>query len=271
VTGFRCKITLQSNRRHSRRHIDLIRSCGITAVARSQEFANHSCNPPHGPFRLFVCARICSLLLFASMCLAQDVNLPTDEGSFKIGVTVVSSAWLKGDIYLLNRNTSSLPKFKKLQSIGSLYTPVLNLPVRDFIDGFPGITDRFEWFAIDDKGRFWISNPGRYRFRLESDDGAILSIDEETIINSDGIHSLARKTGTADLTDGIHDIRISYFQGPRYQIALILEISEPGENTFHIFNIERFQPPADRIEDGSLNRTLHINSKKKSKQSAKPE
>jgi hypothetical protein len=240
-------------------------------MARAEEFANHTSNPPHDVFRLFMCARICSLLLFASMCLAQDVKIPTDEGSFKFGVTVVNSAWLKGDIYLLNPNTSRLPKFKKLQSIGSLYTPVLNLPVRDFLDGFPGITDRFEWFAIDYKGRFWISKPGRYRFCLVSDDGAILSIDEKTIINNDGIHPLATKTGTADLTDGIHDIRISYFQGPRIQIALILAISEPGENTFHIFNIERYQPPADRIEDGSLNRMLHINSKKKSKQSAKPE
>jgi len=240
-------------------------------MARAEEFADHTSNPSHGVFRLFMCARICSLLLFASMCLAQDVKLPTDEGSFKFGVTVVNSAWLKGDIYLLNRNTSRLPKFKKLQSIGSLYTPVLNLPVRDFLDGFPGITDRFEWFAIDYKGRFWISNPGRYRFRLISDDGAILSIDEETIINNDGVHPVRTKTGTADLTDGSHDIRISYFQGPRIQIALILTISEPGENTFHIFNIERYQPPADRIEDGSLNRELHINSKQKSKQSAKPE
>ena len=71
-------------------------------MARAEEFANHTSNHPHGVFRLFMCARICSLLLFVSMCLAQDVKLPTDEGSFKFGVTVVSSAWLKGDIYPLN-------------------------------------------------------------------------------------------------------------------------------------------------------------------------
>jgi hypothetical protein len=106
-----------------------------------------------------MCTGLSRLLLSASMCPAQEGKLPSDEHAYSFGVTVVSSSWLKGDIYLLKPETSSLPNFKQLESIGSLYTPVLNLPSRNFREGFPGITDRFEWFAIDYHGRFWISKP----------------------------------------------------------------------------------------------------------------
>ncbi len=43
--------------------------------------------------------------------------------------------------------------------------------------GFPGLTDRFEWFAMDYSGKFWIDRTGLYRFRLVSDDGAMLYVD----------------------------------------------------------------------------------------------
>ncbi len=231
----------------------------------ADKFAVHTSSPLLAASLLRMCARICSLLFVASMCPAQDLQLPTDEGDFKFGITVVSSAWLKGDIYLLNPGISSLPKFKKLKSIGSIYTPILNLPARNFREGFPGITDRFEWFAIDYKGRFWISRPGKYRFLLISDDGAKLYIDEKTIISNDGIHPATTATGEASLAEGVHDIRVSYFQGPRYEIALILAIAEPGEKKFRVFNLERFQPPAEKFEDGSLGRMSGANSKKKSR------
>jgi hypothetical protein len=213
---------------------------------------------------LLMCAGFCGLLLSASMCPAQEVKLPSDEHAYSFGVTVVSSSWLKGDIYLLKPETSSLPNFKKLESIGSLYTPVLNLPSRNFHEGFPGITDRFEWFAIDYHGRFWVSKPGKYRFALQSDDGARLFIDSKTVINNDGTHAPITLTGAVNLTEGIHTIRVSYFQGPREHIALVLAISEPGQEKFFIFNIERYQPPADKYNDSSIDQTTDVNSRKKS-------
>ena len=121
---------------------------------------------------------------------------------------------LRGEIYLLPPGTVELPKFEKLKSIGAIYTSALNIPARDFLEGFPGVTDRFEWFAIDYTGHFYIDNPGKYRFLLGSDDGSKLYIDNRRIIDNDGIHPIQYEEASITLKGGIHSIRISYFQGP---------------------------------------------------------
>lgn len=157
---------------------------------------------------------------------------------------MVVSSGLQGQIYYIRRNSPHLPKFEKLKPVGTIYTPSLNIPPQDFTQGFPGVTDRFEWFAIDYTGRFWIEHPGTYRFLLTSDDGAKLYIDGKQIVDNDGVHPPASESGSVKLDGGIHRIRISYFQGPRLQVALILQVAPPGEE-FRIFSTDEFKPPAD--------------------------
>jgi hypothetical protein len=231
-------------------------------MASARKFALHPSTPPRATSFLVVSVQTWLLLLVACICPAQDVEPPTDGRAFSFGVTVVSSSWLKGDIYLLPPNTYSLPNFKKLKSIGSVYTPFLYMPTRAFLEGFPGISNRFEWFAIDYSGRFWVSNPGKYRFALKSDDGSKLYIDSKTIIGNDGVHPPTSITGTVNLVEGMHTIRVSYFQGPRYQIALILAVSEPGQKELYVFNMEKYLPPADRLKDRTIDQTPDADSGK---------
>ena len=115
---------------------------------------------------------------------------------------------------------------------------------QDFRDGFPGITKRFEWFAIDYTGRFWIENPGDYAFLLTSDDGATLSIDDALVIDNDGQHPPQDANGKITLTRGVHRIRVAYFQGPRFEVALVLKVAPPGE-PLRIFSTDEFKPPPD--------------------------
>jgi len=151
------------------------------------------------------------------------------------GSTTASSAVLKGDIYYLPEGTESLPDFSSLTPVGSIYTNTLDIPQRSFTDGFPGITDRFEWFAIKYTGTFDINKEGEYAFRLVSDDGSRLIIDNNKIIDNDGQHSVSSASGKAYLTRGSHSIEVDYFQGPRYDIALQLYWAPPGE-TESVFN-----------------------------------
>lgn len=160
------------------------------------------------------------------------------------GVTVVDPFGLRGEIYLLPSDTLWLPKFEKLKSIGAIYTSALNIPVRSFQEGFPGITRRFEWFAIDYTGYFYVDNPGKYRFVLSSDDGSKLYIDKKTVINNDGVHPMTTEMGAVTLKGGIHQIRISYFQGPRTELGLILGVAPPGED-WRVFSTNEFRPPRD--------------------------
>jgi hypothetical protein len=168
---------------------------------------------------------------------------PADGSIPTFGVTVVDNAGLRGQVYLIPEGSQSLPKFKKLKPIGALYTSSLNIPPRSFTEGFPGITNRFEWFAIDYTGRFWIETPGRYRFGLLSDDGSKLYIDHKTVIDNDGVHPPKALTATVKLRGGIHSIRVSYFQGPRAELALILGVAELGAKEFRVFDTHEFRPP----------------------------
>src|SRR5436305_2891676 len=99
------------------------------------------------------------------------------------GTTVFSSTGFRGDIYFLKPGTAKLPRFERGKPVGSVYTNVLQVPARDFREGFPGVTDRIEWFVIEYNGRFWVQQPGDYRFSLMSDDGSGLYLDAKLVIN----------------------------------------------------------------------------------------
>ena len=160
------------------------------------------------------------------------------------GVTTATTTGFHGQVYFIGEYNIALPNFKKLKPVGSIYTEYLNIPLREFTEGFPGITNRFEWFAIDYRGRFWIEKPGKYQFALLSDDGSKLYIDNKTVIDNDGTHGPLVQYGSVKLAEGVHDIRVSYFQGPRMSLALILAVAKPGDINFHVFDARLFRPPS---------------------------
>jgi hypothetical protein len=135
---------------------------------------------------------------------------------------------LRGDIYYLPEGASALPNFSTLTPVGSIYTKTLDVPQRSFDSGFPGVTDRFEWFAIRYTGSFQVDQEGEYSFRLVSDDGSRLFIDGNKIIDNDGTHAPASVSGSAYLTRGTHQMEVDYFQGPRQYVALQLFWTPPG-------------------------------------------
>ena len=186
------------------------------------------------------------LVLRCFVCAGQD-QPPQQEPQDEVpvfGTTVVLPSGLKGEVYNLHANTAKLPNFSKMKPVGAIYTNSLNIPPREFTSGFPGVTNRFEWFAIDYTGRFWIEKPGTYSFELVSDDGSRLYIDDRETIDNDGAHVVATRDGELELSGGIHSIRISYFQGRRFRLALILKVKAPGESEWKVFSTEDFKPPA---------------------------
>ncbi|MFY9551811.1 MAG: PA14 domain-containing protein [Thermoanaerobaculia bacterium] len=149
---------------------------------------------------------------------------------------------LKGEIYFLATGADRLPDVAGLRPVGSIYATELNVPERQFQEGFPGVTDRFEWFAIDYKGRFLIDRPGQYRIRITSDDGSKVTIDNRLVVDNDGTHGVQTREGSVSLESGIHTIRVEYFQGPRYYVALVLEIAGEGEE-YRVLNFEEMGAP----------------------------
>jgi hypothetical protein len=182
--------------------------------------------------------RLPLLLLAATSLLAQE------KPEYTFGTTVVSTSGLQGRIYFLKENTEKLPRLDRMKSVGTIYTNMLNVWPQRFDEGFPGISDRFEWFGIDYTGRFWIEAAGQYRFSLLSDDGSRLSIDGKELIDNDGTHAAYALSASAFLSRGVHAMRVAYYQGPRFTVALVLAVGAPGA-PWRIFNTGDFLPPKD--------------------------
>ncbi len=189
--------------------------------------------------------RISIFLLAACQLLSGQVSGGIDGEITTFGTTVVIASGLKGLVYDIPEGTDSLPKFEKLKPVGTVYTNGLLIPKRDFTEGFPGITNKFEWFAIDYTGRFYVDKPGKYAFIVASDDGSKLYIDGKRLIDNDGVHGVVAVEGDVKLTGGIHHIRLSYFQGPRASLALMLGVMGPGEKQWRAFNTNDFRPPSN--------------------------
>jgi len=49
---------------------------------------------------------------------------------------------------------------------------------------------------------------------LLADDGAKLYLNNELVIDNDGMHGARAVSGSATLTRGVHEIKVEYFQGP---------------------------------------------------------
>ena len=150
-----------------------------------------------------------------------------------------------GDVYELPVGATSLSDMRDLDPVGSIYTNTLDVPnqVITRVDGIPGITHTSVWFGVDYYAKFYITKPGEYSFELQSDDGSRLEIDNRLLINLDGLHEVAKQTATTTLSDGWHSIHVPYFQGPPYELALVLRVQPPGES-MRPFNLNEFMPLA---------------------------
>ena len=132
---------------------------------------------------------------------------------------------LTGTIYFLTEKETRMPAdLGTRKPEGTIYTDRIDVPVRRFTDGFPGITDRFAWFGIFYTGRFFIDVPGEYEWELKSDDGSRLWIDGKQVIDNDGVHGFSPRVARVQLAEGPHDMRLWYFQGPPTEIGLQLRV-----------------------------------------------
>lgn len=162
------------------------------------------------------------LIIFASCNnVASTAKANTDDKGF--GDSIPLSNGLTGKIFLLPENTDSLPNFDTMKSLDhSIYTSTVDVALQSWSLGFPGLPERIEWFGIEYTCFFKTDTTGNYTFRLLSDDGSKLFIDNTLIINNDGLHSAVSKSGNIFLNNSVHEAKILYFQGPRYQLALQL-------------------------------------------------
>lgn len=181
--------------------------------------------------------------LFLAVCIMLLCSSYLTAGSADFGTKNPGLFNLKGSIYYLPNETSEMPTdIEKRAPQGVIYTEKLDIPSRDFTEGFPGVTGRFEWFGLLYTGTFEIIKDGLYKWRIESDDGSRLWINGREIINNDGIHGMNSMEEDLKLNKGHHTIKVWYFQGPATEVGLRLFVTRPGEKNEKIFSLPDFSP-----------------------------
>ncbi|MFI7578641.1 family 16 glycoside hydrolase [Micromonospora sp. NPDC049497] len=89
-----------------------------------------------------------------------------------------------------------------------------------------------DYFVAQVLGTINVTTAGSYTFRLTSDDGSKLTIDNSVVINHDGLHGAdPPKEGTVNLTAGAHPFRIDHFERTGGQ-QITLEWKTPGSSSF---------------------------------------
>jgi hypothetical protein len=104
---------------------------------------------------------------------------------------------------------------------------VIYFPNRSIEEGFPGIY--YERFAMIIHSEFTVDEAGVYKFTLSSDDGSVIWIDDQEVVNNDGIHKMTTKENTIFLDSGDHHMKLFYFQLWPDKLGLILETAFLGK------------------------------------------
>jgi len=88
---------------------------------------------------------------------------------------------------------------------------------------------RTDKFAFEFSGYIKVDKDGIYTFFTDSDDGSMLYIDDEEIVNNDGDHGSVEKNGRAALKKGYHKIKVLYFDSGGGNALKVSMHAEGGE------------------------------------------
>ncbi len=109
---------------------------------------------------------------------------------------------MESDTRTYEGDWDSLPDFRNLR------------PVKD--GDLPGFdlspSNQPEYFALQYQGYIDVPRDGVYAFFTDSDDGSRLLIDDNLIVDNDGLHSRKEVRGVVALASGLHKICVQYFQ-----------------------------------------------------------
>lgn len=133
-----------------------------------------------------------------------------------------------------------LPDFDKLTSenVEEEHSGVISL----------SISPRKDDFGIVWEGKFAAPAAGEYEFRLDADDGARVILNGKTLAEVRGIGPLGgnrAKTGKIKLSEGLHPIRIEYFEA-KGEEGITLAWRSDGKGTWHELTDQQSQSGSGR-------------------------
>ena len=96
------------------------------------------------------------------------------------------------------------------------------------------VKKRASEFSLLFDGYLKIEKDGIYHFTTRSDDGSILYIDDEEVVNNDGDHGSVEASGKAALKKGYHKIRVAYYDGSGgNELTATMQLENAPKNTLN--------------------------------------
>jgi hypothetical protein len=139
-----------------------------------------------------------------------------------------SDRHMVADVYRLTVGNQSVSEMRRKKPVKRVCLAQLDITPRSFREGFPGMGSTIEWFGMDIRFTVNIPETATWELLLLADDGAILSVDDENVIDNDGIHAPTPVATRIKLEKGLRNFRVRYFQGPGPDLALMLAWKKPG-------------------------------------------
>ena len=90
-------------------------------------------------------------------------------------------------------------------------------------------------FQVEWTGTFHAATAGTYNFATASDDGSMLFLDGNPVVNNNGWQGVTRRTGSVTLTAGDYPITIAYYQGGG-GYGMWAEVQQPGQQWQYLAN-----------------------------------
>lgn len=131
----------------------------------------------------------------------------------------LSQAGILVDFFKQNPGNVDIRTLDKLKVTASGIVPeiVMNVPQKTTADGF----------GLRFTGNILVPKSGKYTFFTNSDDGSRLYIDDQLVVNNDGLHGMVEKNGSINLSAGPHSIIVTYFDNGGGD-GLIVSWAGPG-------------------------------------------
>ena len=184
-----------------------------------------------------------------------------DTGSVSVEIEALSQAVTRvNPVWGLRLRYYGLPALSELPDFGA-FTPSAE-EVTTSID-YASTNGDFANSGLDDDvgavfdGYVRVFEDGIHTFSTESDDGSKLYVDDQLVVDNNGIHAMIKRTGTIALEAGWHTMRIEFFErGGGAGIISTLAGPQITETTLSgiFLSHESDEPcsPADLNADGAI-------------------
>ncbi|MEI6713748.1 MAG: autotransporter-associated beta strand repeat-containing protein, partial [Verrucomicrobiota bacterium] len=136
--------------------------------------------------------------------------------------------------------TANFATLTALQSYIATMSPVLTttawtMNVGTTATAFPSpVNVSGTLFSSYYSGKINIASAGSYSFSVNSDDGGMLWVDGSNVVDNNGGHAMTLKSGTVNLTSGLHDIAIGHYNSAG---GYGLQVKISGVNNFTMVDL----------------------------------